>query len=364
MDPKPGRLATPHSCGQSCQRQRATCSHPCPLNCHPGPCPPCVATVQTPCHCSKTVSSMRCSHLTTTANQPSLSCGQACGRRLQCGKHKCTQPCHPGACEPCEVVETGKCYCGKEEKTLACGERDPIECADSTGQWVGRFACQNICERCAPFPSPPPTTLADGKVPFRSYSCGKHTCKESCHPHPLSNTTCPRDPSLIITCPCGKRQVDLLGPIRRSCTDAIPTCGAPCSSTHPFCDHPCAAPCHLGPCPSCRVSITIPCRCGGTTREVPCFERARLEVGEEAEFLCSKLCKNLRNCGRHTCNRVCCPLAHVRVTKGKGKKKIGAMVDEEVDSSGWHDCDLPCGKLLNCGLHRCVSVRALSFISC
>ena len=151
VDPKPGRLATPHSCGQSCQRQRPTCSHPCPLNCHPGPCPPCVAIVQTPCHCSKTVSSMRCSQLTTTAAaQHSLSCGKPCGRQLQCGKHQCTQPCHPGACEPCEVVETGRCFCGKEENTLACGEGDPTECADSTGRWVGRFTCKNVCERCAP----------------------------------------------------------------------------------------------------------------------------------------------------------------------------------------------------------------------
>lgn len=161
VDPKSGRLATPHSCGQSCQRQRATCSHPCPLNCHPGPCPPCVATVQTLCHCSKTVSSMRCSHLTTTASQPSLSCGQQCGRQLQCDKHKCTLPCHPGICEPCEVVETGKCHCGKEEKTLACGEGDPTECADSSGRWVGRFTCQSICERCAR--SPYLTTLTDYK---------------------------------------------------------------------------------------------------------------------------------------------------------------------------------------------------------
>lgn len=205
---------------------------------------------------------------------------------------------------------------------------------------------------------------ADSKVFHRPYSCGKHTCKETCHPHPLSDTTCPRDPSLIITCPCGKRQVDLLGPIRRSCTDAIPTCGAPCSRPHPSCDHSCTASCHLHLCPPCRVPITMPCRCGGTTREVPCFERAQADVGREAEFLCNKLCKNLRNCGRHTCNRVCCPLAHVRVTKGKGKKKIGAIVDEEVDSSGWHDCDLPCGKLLNCGLHRCVSVLRSTLISC
>ena len=213
-------------------------------------------------------------------------------------------------------------------------------------------------------PLTPSTTSTDSQVPYRPYSCGKHTCIEACHPHPLSDTTCPRDPSLIITCPCGKKQVDLLGPIRRSCTDTIPTCGAPCSRPHPSCDHSCTVSCHLHPCPPCRVPITMPCRCGGTTREVPCLERAQPDAGGEAEFLCNKPCKNLRNCGRHTCNRVCCPFAHVRVTKGKGKKKIGATVDEEVDSSGWHDCDLPCGKLLNCGLHRCVSVLRSTQTSC
>lgn len=31
VDPRPGRLSTPHSCGQGCGRKREKCDHPCPL---------------------------------------------------------------------------------------------------------------------------------------------------------------------------------------------------------------------------------------------------------------------------------------------------------------------------------------------
>jgi hypothetical protein len=41
VDPKPARLATPHSCASPCSRPRL-CGHGCPLSCHPGPCPPCL----------------------------------------------------------------------------------------------------------------------------------------------------------------------------------------------------------------------------------------------------------------------------------------------------------------------------------
>lgn len=44
----------------------------------------------------------------------------------------------------------GRCYCGKEEKALACGAGDPKESANSNDRWFGRFTCQGICERCAP----------------------------------------------------------------------------------------------------------------------------------------------------------------------------------------------------------------------
>lgn len=74
------------------------------------------------------------------------------------------------------------------------------------------------------------------------------------------------------------------------------------------------------------------------------------------EILCDKTCSALRACGRHQCNRVCCPLASLAATtKSKGKKRAVAAVDDDgiVDDAGWHTCDLICAKVLSCGNHTC-----------
>ena len=94
------------------------------------------------------------------------------------------------------------------------------------------------------------------------------------------------------------------------------------------------------------------------TREVLCSAdqasaraRARGEAGSDTEILCERPCNALRACGRHQCNRPCCPLASLAsLAKGKGKKKA---LDALEDPEGWHECDLVCGKLLNCGNHNC-----------
>ena len=124
------------------------------------------------------------------------------------------------------------------------------------------------------------------------------------------------------------------------------------------CAHVCSSPCHTGPCPPCSIRLVRPCRCGSTTREVLCSvdlaaarARARGEAGSDTEILCERPCNALRACGRHQCNRPCCPLASLAsLVKGKGKKKA---VDNLEDPEGWHECDLVCGKLLNCGNHSC-----------
>ena len=153
-DPRPPRLATPHSCANPCTRSRP-CGHPCSLNCHPGPCPPCQVTTSMPCYCGKHTQSFRCSHL--GVNRPGgpaiadLSCGQTCGRMLNCGNHYCQDTCHMGKCGPCSVRDKASCYCGKEERELACGEGEEKECLvateDGLVQWKGRFACQDACKR-------------------------------------------------------------------------------------------------------------------------------------------------------------------------------------------------------------------------
>lgn len=164
IDPKPPRLATPHSCGSPCSRSRK-CGHSCPLSCHPGPCPPCQVTTQSRCYCSSKVLSFKCSNLAPTKEHAvntlstDLSCGNICHKELSCKNHACQDLCHPGDCKPCQIEESGRCYCGKEEKNVACGKGSPRECeTQEEGKWTGIYECHNTCSRyeivsAAPTPS-------------------------------------------------------------------------------------------------------------------------------------------------------------------------------------------------------------------
>ncbi|KAI0746900.1 hypothetical protein C8Q80DRAFT_804919 [Daedaleopsis nitida] len=354
-DPKPPRLSTPHSCANPCIRPRG-CGHSCSLNCHPGPCPPCQVTTSMPCYCGKHIMSFRCSH---RMGRPSnlaaveLSCGETCGRKLPCSNHTCQDPCHAGKCSPCPIREKARCYCGKEEREMGCGEgeeKDSTVVDDGIEEfWVGRFACEQTCER-----------------PF---DCGIHRCKKSCHPPSITPAPCPRSPSMVTHCPCGKhalapKSAPYFSPgallNRNSCTDPVPTCESTCMKPLEGCEHVCSAKCHTGPCPPCSIALVRPCRCGSTIRQLRCFEdqafaraRARGETGPGTEIVCERSCGALRACGRHQCIRICCPLASLAgLAKGKGKKRAGTDMGL-VDQEGWHECDLVCGKLLSCGNHHC-----------
>ncbi|KAH9835226.1 uncharacterized protein C8Q71DRAFT_811773 [Rhodofomes roseus] len=348
-EPKSSRLATPHSCANPCSRPRV-CGHACPLFCHPGPCPPCQVTTSLPCHCGKDTLMFRCSSLApskaTNRAAAELSCGKRCGRKLRCGNHECEDICHLGPCGPCNVRDLVKCYCGREEKEVPCGDGEEHQCALDDGgketRWVGRYQCSHPCDR-----------------PF---DCGIHRCAKPCHSPSPTPASCPRSPSVVAHCPCGKHSLDPSSAShfppgtklpRTTCTDPIPTCESICMKLLEGCDHACAVRCHTGSCPPCTIMIVRPCRCGSTTRDIPCFEARSSEEGGE-EILCSKPCGALRACGRHQCNRLCCPLATVaNATKGKGKGKKYAQDSRILDEAGWHECDLPCGKLLACGNHYC-----------
>ena len=75
-EPRQIRLGTTHSCDSSCSRVRESgCGHPCPLQCHPGPCPPCQVTTRPECYCPlKEVLAFRCG-IDATAGRD-LSCGK------------------------------------------------------------------------------------------------------------------------------------------------------------------------------------------------------------------------------------------------------------------------------------------------
>ena len=146
VDPKPGRLAMPHSCGMSCQRKRATCEHPCPLSCHPGPCPPCSALIVRQCYCGVETLSIRCGKMSQIGEMP-LACGSTCSKKLDCGNHKCEQVCHPGDCIPCAEIYDASCYCGRHQRSLPCGTGHKLKCADAEREWTGEFSCEDTCDR-------------------------------------------------------------------------------------------------------------------------------------------------------------------------------------------------------------------------
>ncbi|KAF9525445.1 hypothetical protein CPB83DRAFT_859575 [Crepidotus variabilis] len=352
-EPKPARLSTPHSCGSSCSRTRESgCGHACPMQCHPGPCPQCQITTRLSCYCPRKQEKVfRCGIDTRGKKRAlrDLSCGNICARPLNCGKHQCQKMCHDGPCDDCDVMEVGRCLCGKEKREVRCGTGEQVESfVEGEPPWVGRFTCDQTCNRF--------------------FDCGKHTCQKPCHSPSSKPTICPRSPSQITHCPCGKHTVARQSssdasqydfPARTDCSDPIPTCTSTCSKPHPSCGHLCTGKCHTGPCPPCSVQIVRPCRCGATTRGLTCFMiHSDKNSPEEKEILCDKPCQALRACGRHQCRRVCCPLASLALGTGrKGKKRAQTSVEDSTgigeEQGGLHECDLVCGKTLSCGNHRC-----------
>ncbi|KIJ63784.1 hypothetical protein HYDPIDRAFT_188240 [Hydnomerulius pinastri MD-312] len=375
-NPSPPRLATPHSCAQSCSRPRSSgCDHACPLPCHPGPCPPCAVTVRRACFCGKEVRSTRCQVGVSTLAAGSFPCMRPCDRPLSCGNptHKCTTPCHSGPCSPCQATEEVRCWCGRETKVIACGElniEDGVKCAilkknqgfsEEEEEWVGRFGCANICER-----------------PF---SCTHHACSKPCHPPSRTPPPCPFDPERVTSCACGRCRVarssdepamggssiDISSPIlpaRTSCTSPLPTCSSPCSKSLP-CGHSCKTTCHWGSCPPCTEQVERTCRCGGTKRQVRCGDVTLSDptspATEAQEIICDRPCPALRACGRHQCGRICCPLASLSSTsRTKSKKQRPNPTSDPhlleelgTEEGGLHECDLPCNRVMGCGNHRC-----------
>ncbi|KAI0136450.1 NF-X1 type zinc finger protein [Xylariales sp. AK1849] len=168
----------PPECRFECVRGDRPCGHPrIPHACHPDdkPCPPCPFLVEKKCICGKQ----------NLKNQPCWfeepRCGLICGKKLKCGTHLCTMPCHrPGECEDagvrgshctqpclkvrksCDHVDTDPChapYPCKEDKpcqaktfvTCECQHRkQEVKClASKSNPWPERqpLKCDDECLR-------------------------------------------------------------------------------------------------------------------------------------------------------------------------------------------------------------------------
>ncbi|XP_073296690.1 NF-X1-type zinc finger protein NFXL1 [Primulina huaijiensis] len=317
-DPPSDLYLTPHSCGEQCGKllekdgpdigmsKEDLCPHVCVLQCHPGPCTPCKAFAPPRrCPCGKKVITTRCSDRKSV-----LTCGQTCGKLLDCGRHYCERVCHVGPCDPCQVLVNASCFCKKNIEIVHCGDmivKGEVKVED------GVFSCGFTCEK--------------------TLNCGNHGCIENCHPGLCGE--CELLPDRIKACCCGKTG---LKEDRESCLDPIPTCSQVCGKILPCGLHHCQDTCHRGACPPCPVLVTQKCRCGSTSRTVECYKT----VSGIDSYTCDKPCGLKKNCGRHRCSERCCPLSN---------SNSSPMVDWDP-----HLCSMPCEKKLRCGQHSCMSL--------
>lgn len=330
LDPSPIPGLPPHSCGQTCGRQKTfpkPCPHPCDLMCHAGPCPPCSHTgpLQS-CFCAKETTSRRC---LDTNYQSGWSCGKTCGDVMPCGKHTCPRPCHEGLCGACEAVVEARCYCGKVDKKMECGvlgqEKESYD-------WTGQFDCQQTCDRFM--------------------DCGKHQCEKTCHPQDHEVPRCPRSPGAVTHCPCGKTElVELSQEPRSSCTDSIPNCKKSCGKRL-ACGHNCEQICHAGDCLPCLRRVSIKCRCGRNEFSTICHQ------GAEEPPQCLRVCKVNLNCGRHECGERCCTGERKAMDRQNARRKMRTVQlnftgqpRDEMEPE--HICTRMCGRTLKCGHHAC-----------
>ncbi|EKF26023.1 hypothetical protein MOQ_010302 [Trypanosoma cruzi marinkellei] len=254
-DPPYDPHITPHSCGQTCSKKRYLCHHPCPVQCHPGPCPECsFFTGPKSCPCGATTYTWRCGQ-----PDPQKLCDNTCFKTLNCFIHKCKAKCHNGACEPCPEKSLATCYCRLETRELPCGSSS--------------FSCGRVC----------------GKT----LRCGVHVCSLICHSGDCP--PCDRDPSIILRCPCGSVPLTVT---RKHCSDPIPTCGNVCGRVLDCQRHTCQALCHEGGCNSCGKRVLTKCVCGATQQLVSC--------AEQDGFRCNIVCKTKLLCGKHECRVTCC----------------------------------------------------------
>jgi len=324
----------PHSCGQSCSKKRAgSCPHPCELICHAGPCPPCGHMGPSmSCFCGKETSSKRCNE---TNYENGWTCGQICGEDLPCGEHTCARECHQGLCGSCDVEVESRCYCGREQKTLKCSERDDeLESQSKDETWMGSFNCGAECRK-----------------PF---DCGNpnHFCEQPCHVQDLERAHCPLSPDVVSHCPCGKTPIDvLLSEPRSDCSAPVPHCQEKCRKVL-ACGHLCEQKCHGGSCRPCLQTVQITCRCGRTTSNSVCHQ------GLDEPPQCPRICRSTLNCGRHECGERCCPGEKKASERQASRRKHRALnaptTGEEFEPE--HICLKVCGRSLKCGNHTCASL--------
>ena len=286
------------SCGSTCGNKLACGNHICIETCHSGSCAECplLPTNVKTCFCGKT----RLGEERLSCLDPIPTCSQVCGKTLPCGMHHCKMTCHDGDCSPCSVLVSQKCRCGSTSKIVECWKKtmanETFTCEKPCGKKknCGRHRCS---ERCCPLTNPNNILNATDWNPHlcsipcgKKLRCGKHACDSNCH-----SGHCPPCLETIftdLTCACGKTSI----PPPLPCGTPSPSCQLPCPVPQP-CGHPASHSCHYGDCPPCLAPVARECIGGHVVlRNIPCSSK---------DIRCNKICRKTKQCGLHACSRIC-----------------------------------------------------------
>ncbi|KAG7653753.1 Zinc finger PHD-finger [Arabidopsis suecica] len=291
-----------YSCSFNCGKPLGCGNHFCSEVCHPGPCGDCdllPSRVKT-CYCGKTRLEEQ---IRRSCLDPIPSCSNVCRKLLPCRLHTCNEMCHAGDCPPCLVQVNQKCRCGSTSRAVECyittsSETEKFVCAKPCGRKknCGRHRCS---ERCCPLLNGKKNDLSGDWDPHvcqipcqKKLRCGQHSCESLCH-----SGHCPPCLEMIftdLTCACGRTSI----PPPLPCGTPVPSCQLPCSIPQP-CGHSDTHGCHFGDCPPCSAPVEKKCVGGHVVlRNIPCGLK---------DIRCNKICGKTRRCGMHACARTCHP---------------------------------------------------------
>ena len=211
-----------------------------------------------------------------------------------------------------------------------------------------------------------------GKLRFLPKKC-PHPCDLLCHAGP-----CPpcRHSGPIKSCFCGKKSTS--GRCIDIDYDSGWSCGEICGDLMPCGEHTCQQPCHEGLCGACEVPISCRCYCGKEESSLPCCERGDEKQSRRTTedalldewtgmFDCGSQCGKLFDCGKHRCEKRChpqelhtphCPWSPDLITRcpcGKTLLADASSTQRETCEDPIPNCGKQCSKLLNCG-HSCQQI--------
>uniref|UniRef100_A0A8R1Y3S1 R3H domain-containing protein n=1 Tax=Onchocerca volvulus TaxID=6282 RepID=A0A8R1Y3S1_ONCVO len=149
-------------------------------------------------------------------------------------------------------------------------------------------------------------------------------------------------------CFCNKK----LNPPTQRFPDMPHSCNAICGKTRGAgCTHPCTDQCHPGPCSECALTIVQKCNCGRQNIAGRC--------GKQLEFKCSMVCGKMLNCGLHKCEIIChqgeCNVCEHVITQkcfcGLEERIVPCTVQNLQVTS--FSCGAPCTGMYTCNIHKC-----------